>query len=93
MTNKIVQFKATRRLHDSGYRILEIKDESGKIRSQGSDVIHLQLGGSMGSWISIDCQKDGTFRIFGNGIELELDEWASSDFFVKVKGKIRVGDE
>ena len=57
-----IHFKATRRLHDSGYRMM---DKSGNLEydlaDTSYDVIWLTI--TEPSSIKIDCQKDGTYRI------------------------------
>lgn|SRR3990167_10237187 len=61
---KVIKFKAERSLHESGYRNIKVEGEKGEDLGKYHDVIHLRIGGVFGPWINIDCQIDGTFRIF-----------------------------
>ena len=92
---KIIKFKAKRTLHDSGYRHIKVTGENDENLGEYHDVIHIRLGGALGTWFNIDCQKDGTFRIFTfptpEGPELEPEGFPfTSSFFVDVKGNIRI---
>lgn len=58
-----IRFKTTRRLHDSGFRML---DKSGDLEY---DLIHpsvdaIRLTITEPTSIGIDCEKDGTYRLF-----------------------------
>lgn len=70
---KQIRFKAERRLHDSGYRVME---KSGDLeydhRAEDSDVIDIRTKGPTS--IRIDCEKNGTYRVFFDGDELKQEE-------------------
>lgn len=94
---KVLKFKAKRTLHDSGYRNIKVEGENGEDLGEYHDVIHLRLGGNLGSWINIDCQKDGTFRIFclptPEGLDIKPEEPPfGSSLFIDLTG-VRVGDK
>lgn len=61
-----IRFKATRRMHDSGYRIL---DKSGDLEydlmATDGDAIWLNI--TKPARILIDCDKDGTYNIKFDG--------------------------
>lgn len=103
---KIIKFKTNRErkwwkfwdkswLHDSGYRFIQVKGENGENLGSYHDVIYLRLGGVYGPWINIDCEEDGTFRIFtfpspeGSEFDLGESEWTKlgSSLFIDVIGK------
>ena len=91
---KIIKFKAKRTLHEAGYRHIKVIGENNEDLGEYHDVIHLRLGGVFGPWINIDCEKDGTFRIFcfpsPEGPDLISEgEWSKigSSIFIDVVGK------
>ena len=91
----MIKFKAKRSLHESGYRHISVKGQNDENLGEYHDVIHLRLGGVRGPWLNIDCQKDGTFRIFcfptpeGPEFETEDKKWVQggSSLFIDVVGK------
>ncbi len=58
-----IKFKATRRLHDSGYRMLEKSgDMEYDLANTSNDVVYLTV--AKPGTVRIDCMKDGTYRVF-----------------------------
>lgn len=67
-----IQFKATRRLHDSGYRLL---DKSGDLKydqdANSRDGVWLYIKG--GGRVFVHCKKDGTYELMFDDDKFELE--------------------
>lgn len=60
-----IKFKATRRMHDSGYRLMEKSgDMEYDLANTSGDVVWITI--TKPTDVRIDCEKDGTYRIFFN---------------------------
>jgi len=76
---KYIQFKATQKLHDSGYRFLIVRGDCEEDLGQGHDHILIRSKPGLRGQehpIHIDVTKDGWIRIspYGKG-----EDWQSSD--------------
>lgn len=72
-TGTILQIKPTRKLHDSGFRILKVfvDDEDDKPLSQMCDVIDLSVNGTK---VRIDVDRSGYIRIWSDGHKIKTEE-------------------
>ena len=71
-TGTLLQIKPTRKLHDSGFRILEVfVDEDDKPLSKMCDVIDLSVNGTK---VRIDVDRSGYIRIWSDGNKIKTEE-------------------
>lgn len=66
-----IKFKATRRMHDSGYRFMEKSgDLEYDLSDRSGDVVWLTV--EKPTSIRIDCERDGTYRVFFDNEDMFL---------------------
>ena len=72
-TGSILQIKPTRKLHDSGFRILKVfvDEEYEEPLSKICDVVDLDVNGVS---IRIDVDKSGYIRIWSSGRKIKTEE-------------------
>lgn len=72
-TGSILQIKPTRKLHESGFRILKVfvDEEYDKPLSKICDVINLDVNGAS---VRIDVDKSGYLRIWSSGYKIKTEE-------------------
>lgn len=72
-TGSILQIKPTRKLHDSGFKILKvfIDEEYEKPLSKICDVVNLEINGAS---IRMDVDKSGYIRIWSSGLKVKTEE-------------------
>ena len=76
-TGSILQIKPTRKLHESGFRILKVfvDSEYDKPLSEMCDVIDLDINGTS---VRIDVDRSGYIRIWSNGNKIKTEEYQYS---------------
>lgn len=72
-TGEILQIKPTRKLHDSGFRILKVfvDEEYEDPLSNTCDVVDLEINGVS---VRIDVDKSGYIRIWSSSFNLKTQE-------------------
>ena len=66
----MIEIKQSRKLHDSGYRLLQIKDtEINEIINTSADVLHIGFNNWLDG-IHLDIDRHGTIRIWSNNFKL-----------------------
>lgn len=79
----MIEIKQSRRLHGSGYRLMEISSD-GEVINTHADVIHIHSG-NMFDGLNIDITKNGIIRIWSHKFDLEPDRtYRYSDSFFKL---------
>ena len=80
----ILQIKPTRKLHDSGFRILKVfvDDEYDKPLSEMCDVIDLSINGTS---VRIDIDRSGYIRIWSSGNKIKTEEVQYSTVCVRLE--------
>lgn len=72
-TGTMLQIKPTRKLHESGFRILKVfvDGEDDKPLSKMCDVIELSVNGTK---VKIDVDRSGYIRIWSDGNKIKTEE-------------------
>lgn len=85
-TGSILQIKPTRKLHDSGFRILKVfvDEEYDKPLSKMCDAIDLSINGTS---VRIDVDSSGYIRIWSNGKNIKTEENQYSTVWVKLEDR------
>ena len=80
----ILQIKPTRKLHDSGFRILKVfvDEEYDKPLSEMCDVIDLSINGTK---VRIDMDRSGYIRIWSDGNKIKTEEGQYSTVSVRLE--------
>ena len=76
----MIEIKQSRKLHSSGYRLMEITDaETNEIINASADVLHIGFSGWLDG-LHLDITKKGIIRIWSNDYNLIPDKtFACSD--------------
>jgi len=67
-----IRFKATRRLHDSGFKELIKTGDLECDKDFGNDVVYVRIIAP--TTIKIDCTKEGQYRLLVNKDDVEIDQ-------------------
>lgn len=88
-TGTMLQIKPTRKLHDSGFRILKVfvDNEDDKPLSAICDVIDLSINGTK---VRIDVDRSGYIRIWSDGNKITTEENQYSTVFVRLE---KIGED
>lgn len=88
-TGTMLQIKPTRKLHDSGFRILKVfvDNEDDKPLSTICDVIDLSINGTK---VRIDVDRSGYIRIWSDGNKIKTEENQYSTVFVQLE---KIGED
>lgn len=85
-TGSILQIKPTRKLHESGFRILKVfvDEEYNKPLSEMCDVVDLSINGIS---VRIDIDRSGYIRIWSSGNKIKTEEVQYSTVFARLEKK------
>lgn len=85
-TGSILQIKPTRKLHESGFRILKVfvDEEYDKPLSEMCDVVDLSINGTS---VRIDIDRSGYIRIWSSGNKIKTEEGQYSTVSVRLEKK------
>lgn len=88
-TGIMLQIKPTRKLHDSGFRILKVfvDNEDDKPLSKMCDVIDLSVNGTK---VRIDVDRSGYIRIWSDGNKITTEENQCSTVSVRFE---KIGED
>lgn len=83
-TGSILQIKPTRKLHDSGFRILKVfvDEEYDKPLSKTCDVVDLSVNGTS---VRIDIDRSGYIRIWSSSNKIRTEEGQFSTVFARLE--------
>ena len=86
-TGSILQIKPTRKLHDSGFRILKVfvDEEYDKPLSEMCDVIDLSINGTS---VRIDMDRSGYIRIWSTGNKIKTEDGQYSTVSVRLEKEL-----
>ena len=84
----MIEIKQSRKLHDSGFRLMQITDdETNEVINTSADVLHIGLN----NWLDglhLDITKQGIIRIWSNNFKLEPQkQFSCSDSVFMIKRK------
>jgi hypothetical protein len=87
----MIEIKQSRKLHDSGYRLMEVKNipydknDKEEIISSCADVIHIYFGNLLDG-ISLDITDQGIIRVVSNNYKLVPNKnFRCSEVFFKIE--------
>lgn len=88
-TGTMLQIKPTKKLHDSGFRILKVfvDNEDDKPLSKMCDVIDLSVNGTK---VRIDVDRSGYIRIWSDGNKIKTEENQYSTVSVRLE---KIGED
>ena len=84
----MIEIKQSRKLHESGYRLMEISSD-GEVINSAADVLHINFS-NLFDGLNLDIEKNGTIRIWSNVYDLKPDKlycYSDSVFKIEKRGK------